>query len=73
MLFFERALECAAALPDPWFHTTVVRGLPPLYLSDPESRTQNIGEAVPFLLMAGGTETVSMYRACILLRRFGRL
>ena len=73
LLFLERALECAAALPDSWFHTTVVRGLPAFYLSDPKVRAKGLDETAGALLAAGGRETRTMYQACLLLRRLGKL
>jgi tetraprenyl-beta-curcumene synthase len=73
LLFLNRALDCAAALPDPWFHTTVVRGLPAFYLSDPKARMQGLHETAGVLLAGGGRETRSMYQICRLLRRLGKL
>lgn len=73
LLFFNRALEQAAGLPDPLFHTTIVRGLPAFYLSDPKAPEQGLGGAADVLLEAGGAGTLSMYRACRLLRRLGKL
>jgi tetraprenyl-beta-curcumene synthase len=73
LLFLKRALDCAAALPDPWFHTTVVRGLPSFYLSDPKVGAQGLDGTAGALLVAGGSETMSMYKVCRLLRRIGKL
>ena len=73
LLFLNRALDCAAALPDPWFHTTVVHGLPALYLSDPKAQMQGLDETAGLLLAGGGRETRFMYQICRLLRRFGKL
>ncbi len=73
LLFLRRSLDCAAALPDPFFHVTVVQGLPAFYLSDPKVEAQRLQEAATVLLSAGGRETRSMYRACRLLRRFGTI
>lgn len=73
LLFLNRALDCAAALPDPWFHTTVVHGLPAFYLSDPKAPMQGLEETAGVLLAGGGRETMSMYQICRLLRRLGKL
>jgi tetraprenyl-beta-curcumene synthase len=73
LLFLQRALNCAATLPDPWFHTTIVRGLPAFYLSDPKVGAQGLDATANVLLAAGGNETRSMYQLCRLLRRFGKL
>ncbi|MGD0153709.1 MAG: tetraprenyl-beta-curcumene synthase family protein [Thermacetogeniaceae bacterium] len=73
LLFLQRSLDRAAALPDPLFHTTVVRGLPAFYLSDPKVNDQGFEQTAGTLLSAGGRETLSMYRACRLLRWLGKL
>ena len=73
LLFLERALDCAAVLPDPWFHTTVVRGLPAFYLSDPKAQMQGLEGTIRVLLASGGGESRSMYQICRLLRRYGKL
>jgi tetraprenyl-beta-curcumene synthase len=73
LLFLKRALDCAAALPDPWFHTTVVHGLPAFYLSDPKAQMRGLDETAGLLLAGGGRETTSMYRICRLLRRLRKL
>ncbi len=73
LLFLQRSLECAAALPNTLFHATVIRGLPAFYLSDPKVNAQGFDHIAAALLSAGGRETLSMYRACRLLRRFGKL
>jgi tetraprenyl-beta-curcumene synthase len=73
LLFFERALEQAAGLPDPLFHTTIVHGLPAFYLSDSKVAEQGLGGTADVLLAAGGAKTLSMYRACRLLRQLGKL
>jgi tetraprenyl-beta-curcumene synthase len=73
LLFLKRALHCAAALPDSWFHDTVVHGLPAFYLSDPKVQMQGLEETAGILLAGGGGETMSMYRICRLLRWLGKL
>ncbi len=73
LLFLKRALDCAAALPDSWFHATVVRGLPAFYLSDPKVVAQGLDKTAGVLLAAGGRESMSMYEICRLLRRIGKL
>ena len=73
LLFLQRALDCAALLPDPWFHITVVRGLPAFYLSDPKVGSQGFDHTAGALLAAGGGETIPMYRVCRLLRWLGKL
>ncbi|HHW40129.1 MAG TPA: tetraprenyl-beta-curcumene synthase family protein [Syntrophomonadaceae bacterium] len=71
--FLKRALEAAAALPEPLFHTTVVLGLPAFYLSDPKVRAQGLEETAELLLSTGGRETLSMYRLCRILRALGKI
>ena len=51
----------------------MVQGLPAFYLSDPKVRAHGLDATAGALLAAGGRETRAMYRACLLLRRFGKL
>ncbi|MGD0205948.1 MAG: DUF2600 family protein, partial [Dehalococcoidia bacterium] len=50
LLFLKQALDRAAALPAPLFHTTVVRGLPAFYLSDPKVSAQGFNHTAGALL-----------------------
>lgn len=72
ILFQENALKRAAALPDPLFHTTVVKGLPAFYLSDPKVEDQGFDDIARELLEVGGGEkTLRMHRVCCSLRKRG--
>ncbi|CEO87370.1 conserved hypothetical protein [Syntrophaceticus schinkii] len=73
VLFLEHALDQAARMPDPLFHTTVVQGLPAFYLSDPKVGAQGLEEDAMTILEAAGEETVRMYRVCRSLRRRGKI
>lgn len=73
ILFLEHALDQAARMPDPLFHTTVVQGLPAFYLSDPKVGAQGLQEDAMTILEAAGEETVRMYRVCRSLRRRGKI
>jgi len=73
LLFQEQALERAARMPDPLFHTTVVQGLPALYLSDPKVGEQGLKHIAERLLQAGGEDTLRMYRVCRSLRLRGKI
>ena len=72
ILFQNNALKCAAALPEPLFHVTVVKGLPAFYLSDPKVRDQGLDDIARELLeVGGGMKTLRMYRVCRSLRKRG--
>lgn len=72
ILFQNNALKCAAALPEPLFHVTVVKGLPPFYLSDPKVRDQGLDDIARELLeVGGGMKTLRMHRVCRSLRKRG--
>ncbi len=74
LLFQNNALQRAAVLPDPLFHTTVVKGLPAFYLSDPKVGEQSLDDAVRELLEAGGgDQTMCMHRVCQSLRKRGKI
>lgn len=73
ILFLEHALEQAARMPDPLFHTTVVQGLPAFYLSDPKVGAQGLDDDAVSILEAGGEETLRMYRVCRSLRKRGKI
>jgi tetraprenyl-beta-curcumene synthase len=72
-LFLQRALAGVSRLPHPGFHRTIVRGLLAVYLSDPKVERQGFRQAARSLLAAGGAETGSYYRSCLMLRRLGLL
>lgn len=72
ILFQNNALKCAAALPEPLFHVTVVKGLPAFYLSDPKVRDQGLDDIARELLeVGGGMKTLRMHRVCRSLRKRG--
>lgn len=73
LLFMNKALEQAARMPDPLFHTTVVQGLPAFYLSDPKVGAQGLEGDAMVILEAGGEETLRMYRVCRSLRKRGKI
>jgi tetraprenyl-beta-curcumene synthase len=74
LLFQTNALKEAAALPDPLFHTTVVKGLPAFYLSDPKVREQSLDDVAQELLEAGGGDkSLRMHQVCCGLRKRGKI
>lgn len=72
-LFLQKSLQEAAALPHSSFHSSVIRGLLAVYLSDPKVNRQGMQETARSLLHAGGAEARFYYRLCMLLRRLGVL
>jgi tetraprenyl-beta-curcumene synthase len=72
-LFFKHALEHVAGLPQGHFHQTAVEGLLAFYLSDAKVEAQGLESTAALIISAGGRETLSMYRACKLLRRLGKI
>ena len=63
-----QAIEQAQNLPDPEFHTTIVKGLPALYLSDPKVKQQGLDSAARYLITQAGSGTHKLYRLCRALR-----
>lgn len=70
-LFLRMALEQARGLPDPFYHVTVVRGLPAFYLSDPKVGQQGLEAAAGELLKLAGPESCRMHAICRWLRKRG--
>lgn len=66
--FVRQAIEQAQNLPDPEFHTTIVKGLPALYLSDPKVKQQGLDSAARYLITQAGSGTHKLYRLCRALR-----
>lgn len=66
--FCERSLEEANKLKNNEFHTTVVKGLMAMYLSDPKVREQRFQATAHKLLKKGGLEANLMFYICKILR-----
>lgn len=72
--FIRQALERAAKAPDAHFHSTIIKGLLAVYLSDPKIREQGLERQARSLLeTAGERDTYTFYHTCRLLRRSGLL
>ena len=72
-LFWRMSLAKANALPEPVFHTTVIRGLFAMYLSDAKTDSPENKKIRDALLQEAGTQTRLLYSFCRLLRRQGVL
>lgn len=70
VMFVEKAREHAARLPDRAFHTTIVQGLPGLYLSDGKVSQQRMQPLARTLLRASGPASFGYYVWCRLRRVF---
>lgn len=66
--FVAQSLTSARCLPDARFHTTIVQGLPALYLSDPKVKQQNLTLTANRLLHAAGRGSGNLYQICRFLR-----
>lgn len=72
VLFVQKAREHAAQLPERAFHTTIVQGLPGLYLSDGKVPQQRMQRLARTLLRASGPASFGYYVWCRLRRVFDR-
>jgi tetraprenyl-beta-curcumene synthase len=68
-LFVAEAHKCAATMPDPFFHHTVVEGLLAMYLSDRKISEQQLFPAATVLLNQSGPRAWKTYRICSLVRK----
>lgn len=71
--FIERSLDGCRSLPNPLFHTTVIKGLLAMYLSDPKASLGMNKIASQNLLKKSGKWTPAYYNLCRLLRFIGKL
>jgi tetraprenyl-beta-curcumene synthase len=71
--FLEEALMRAGSLSRPAFHTTVIKGMLAMYLSDPKAYSAGRKKTAQRLLRRGGKETAWMHRSCLVLRQRGIL
>lgn len=71
--FVTQARQRAARLPDAAFHTTIVQGLPALYLSDEKVAQQRLQPIARRLLRAAGPASFGYYAWCRWRRAFDPL
>jgi tetraprenyl-beta-curcumene synthase len=69
--FLDESLSRVEKLPRPAFHSTVIKGLLALYLSDPKAVHPARKKVAQRLLRRGGGETLWLHRVCLRLRRQG--
>lgn len=69
--FLQESLYRAKYLTRASFHTTVIKGLLALYLSDPKAGQSGRKKTSQRLLRCGGSETLWMHRFCNILRNRG--
>jgi len=67
--FIRKSIDGARKLPDVKFHTTVVKGLPALYLSDPKVNKQNFNTTANQLIAKTGSGTYYLFQLCRAMRR----
>ena len=67
-LFINKSFECCADLPYPSFHTTVIKGMLAMYLSDPKASWGLNNITSKNLLKRGHSGTLLYYNLCRLLR-----
>lgn len=67
--FICQAHDCAASMPNPAFHTTVVEGLLGLYLSDGKIAVQGYEDLAQTLLNCSGQRAVNTRRICRMVRK----
>ncbi|MEG6612814.1 tetraprenyl-beta-curcumene synthase family protein [Pseudoclostridium thermosuccinogenes] len=72
-LFIGECLELCSQLKYPKFHTTIIKGLLAMYLSDPKARTEGIRRTTRTLLKKGGYGAVLYHRICRMLRHAGKI
>ncbi len=71
--FLEKSFVCTTGLPYPKFHSTIIRGLISLYLSDPKAHTGLNRIATINLIKRGKTSTKIYTRICTFLRSINRI
>ncbi|MBO8127638.1 MAG: tetraprenyl-beta-curcumene synthase family protein [Peptococcaceae bacterium] len=69
LLFQEEALNRASSLHRSFFHRTIVKGLPALYLSDPKVKSQNLEAIAPLFFKVAGWDAALIHWLCKGLRR----
>lgn len=69
-MFIEQARKNAELLPERAFHTTIVQGLPGLYLSDGKVQQQRMQPLARTLLRASGPASFGYYAWCRWRRAF---
>lgn len=73
IFFLKRSLDACKDLPYPEFHSTVVKGLLAMYLSDPKARSPHNRSTTRSLLKCSGMD-VRLYTAiCRVLRMLGKI
>ena len=71
--FVDKSLECCKNLKYPDFHTTIIKGLLAMYLSDPKALRKGNKPISLGILKRGGRNARLYYILCRLLRRCGKL
>ncbi len=69
--FLEESLARVENLPRPVFHSTVIKGLLALYLSDAKAMQPDRIKTTQRLLRRGGREALWLHKVCLRLRRQG--
>jgi tetraprenyl-beta-curcumene synthase len=72
-LFLQHSLEACPELPYPRFHTTVIKGLLAMYLSDPKAMSAVHFPGNRKLIRKAGMDTLLYHSLCLQLRKRGKI
>lgn len=71
--FLQQSIRSCRALPEPYFHLTIIRGLLAMYLSDPKALTPDNKRISSALIAEGGVKSRIYHGCCRFLRVVKRL